>query len=88
MGEWISVKDRLPENRNTRSWNLYLVAVTMQGGFNSRYIADFYPAMEKDEYGIGNSLFWEIDNGPDSPYEVTHWMELPKHPLDIEIHAD
>ena len=66
MGEWISVKDRLPNN------NQEVVAVTVR----------YYGGIEREKVVVCTKYekergfrFFEYDS-----YFVTHWMPLPPPP--------
>ncbi len=89
MSEWISIKDRLPEDEMSFCTR-YLVAIRTHGGilpkgyFESIEFASFVPARKPSVKPIdddGNTAYWEFDgNEQNIPFEVTHWMPLPKLP--------
>lgn len=69
--EWISVKDRMPENND--SVLCYCENITIQGGTTHTV-------------GSCDCGFWFLQNGvgvqsyPNREWEVTHWMALPEPP--------
>ncbi len=67
MNNWISVKEKLPENENT-------VVVKCENGIVT---ACFH-------YRYNNKGTWSgrccCINEIESPYNVTHWMQLPEAP--------
>ena len=85
--EWISVKDRLPEDKSY--WDPYLVIVQTHGGllpdgcYRHIDLATFMPAGEPNEkeFDQGNTAYWEFDGREQNiPFFVSHWMPLPKLP--------
>lgn len=75
MSEWISTKDRLPEENTP-----VLICTTRKCVWKARYY---------DEYRVLQVLiraaYWEVDGSCDEsiefePAEVTHWMPLPEPP--------
>ena len=72
MSEWISVKDRLPDEDELR------VLVVANGRINDVILQGAY---ELAEY-LGNGV-WILDNtliAETQDFEVTHWMPLPEPP--------
>lgn len=77
MGEWISVKKKLPEN-----WDLYLCYCEqpwlakieqkpyMQSGGSHYILVEWFP--EKNKFNI------------DERVEITHWMQLTKPTNEVE----
>jgi hypothetical protein len=87
--KWISVQDRLPEKASV--CDSFLVVVRTHGGilpegcYRHVDIATFAPAQKADKgdsgHWPGNTAYWEFDGREQSiPFEVTHWMPLPKEP--------
>lgn len=72
--EWISVKEKVPENRE---WVLIIGEFT-EGGFCVPHIAEF------------DSGVWRVDRYVGFDYEkligakVTHWMPLPEPPEELQ----
>ena len=62
MSEWISVKERLPENENE-----VVLATDVTYSYTARYVNDNWHCV------------CECFEGS-SPYNITHWMPLPKPP--------
>ena len=68
MMEWVSVKDRLPEEDE----NEYILFTDRQSVFFGRY---YYRNCHKKE------CLWKPENGYiHQSSEITHWMPLPKPP--------
>ena len=82
--DWISVKEKLPENED-------FVLATVTGRYDKEgpgavqhitfdqaaVIASYFAGSEFDEAG------WELDGYPEhdpAKLEVTHWMPLPEAP--------
>jgi len=88
MSEWISVRERLPEESQGYSCCDFLVVVKTHGGilpngYISVHKAQFMPARPKDDEAFwpGNTAYWEIFEAEmTTPFEVTHWMPLPEPP--------
>ena len=75
MKEWISVKDKLPDEEGD-----YLVIMEMNAmrfdkvrHFRVYSIDHFYP----------DTIEW-YDNNDEITFDVTHWMPLPPMPKDVE----
>ena len=65
--EWISVKNRLPEESGR-----YLVAAKLKG--------PVYPEVSTVDFArYGRKAGW-YRTDDDLPFEVTHWMPLPELP--------
>lgn len=80
--EWISVKDRLPENDGSRSDD---VIVTVADSYGHK---DVCPAfMSKSVYG--EKFVWKYTDGYERieriGVRVSHWMPLPDPPEDENI---
>ena len=78
--EWISVKDRLPENDGS-----YLVTINSFGGrkhINVRWFAKDGEAVNEYELAGQENVWYYYDSewGYISIDSVTHWMPLPKPP--------
>lgn len=80
MSEWISVKDRLPED-----CDFVLVAAIGKGTGEPR-------ALSIGRYNDGVGVWWLLKNFPNNAWvcgdilwdmndtDITHWMELPEGP--------
>lgn len=86
MSEWISVKDRLPEESSIV--DIFLVVVKTHGGalpdgcYRHVELASFMEASKSDKHFPGNTAYWELDMSPQAiPFEVTHWMPVPGLPF-------
>ncbi len=82
MSEWISVKERLPENNQE-----ILILLDDKDKLIARYSVD--PGGIYDWDGIGD-LYSHKDDWPTDDCKVTHWSpivypELPKEELKIEV---
>lgn len=74
MSEWISVKDRLPEENQ-----IVLTSCEQGKMFLLRKVSEEF---------LGGTLFWKYCCGYDKDlvdgesycYEITHWMPLPAPP--------
>lgn len=68
--QWISLEDRLPENRS--SGFPILTAGTLSDG------REFV----NGNMWFDEGKFWEWDayGSPEQVFNVTHWQELPNHP--------
>ena len=84
---WISVDDKLPNEGYPLS--LFLVVMQTLGGvlpegcYRQIGIASYMLPYEQgeDEWDKGNTGYWEeVQNAPDQPYIITHWMPLPGFP--------
>lgn len=86
-GQWISVKDRLPELEEQ---------VLVYGRASMQSIRLVQPAVLKKNYSYQyNPLAWEFewegfdiighDGEVDDVLEVTHWMPLPEPPKDATV---
>ena len=78
--EWISVKDRLPENDGS-----YLVTLNSFGGrkyINVRWFAKDGEAVDEYELAGQENVWYYHDSewGYISIDSVTHWMPLPQPP--------
>lgn len=62
--EWISVKERLPDENRISNWNLV-------------FIPSIKPGIQAAVFNRSNS--W-MCNGEDLTDVVTHWMPLPEPP--------
>lgn len=76
-GEWISVKDRLPEPISGRNRHEIppVMLYSPKGGF---YVGWYY-----GEYWDGTKAFWNRtsrDSSQRITTKVTHWMPLPPEP--------
>jgi hypothetical protein len=89
MSEWISVKDRLPTEEDSKPWATFLVVCRTHGGYDGAYVsvqkASFYPdrpAGESYPEEKATDHYWEVDFGCGDriPFDVTHWMPLPEPP--------
>jgi len=87
--KWISIKDRLPRDDECDICTKLLVVIRTIGGplpegyYELIELATFRPACEpnSDDYWPGNTAYWEFDgNEQSTPFDVTHWMPLPKLP--------
>ena len=67
MSEWISVKDRMPEQTYPAQKVLF---ITKTGG---HFIGCYYKGTAYDRFNGWYSMCVRIDN-------VTHWMHLPEPP--------
>ncbi len=73
MYEWISVKDKLPENNNMN------FTVIMDDGFQKKFaIASYFFAQETTSLFKKHDAFWEvyISDTIIRPFTITHWMPL------------
>ena len=82
--EWISVKDRLPEEDGS-----YLVVINYFGNHQSINVRSFAKAGETvNEYDLaGEKNVWyryDSEYGYISTDSVTHWMPLPNPPKEDE----
>lgn len=98
MSEWISVKDRLPKNRDI--WGRYIVCVLCSyfDVFGEPYDDKFviqanYDSNQKiwhldfEDYKEQLNALIDIDDAPVEGHYVTHWMPLPEPPKE-EHHAE
>lgn len=73
MGEWISVKDRLPE-KSKYDWVLVQIKMIPEGWYGLPHIAE-----------LRNGVWFAqcVDNPMEKELsvEVTHWMPLPEPPV-------
>ncbi len=70
MSEWVSVKNRLPENET------YVLASDK----SDVYILKFYQSQDKR---FKNPRYYFESSGEDEFFDlITHWMPLPKPPFD------
>lgn len=83
MSKWISVKERLPKEK----WEQYLVVCKTKGGYDGSFVsiemAEFYPDQEPNkDWGMEKATthYWTIIGDMNIPFDVTHWMPLPKLP--------
>jgi len=67
MSDWISVKDRLPENDD----NYLILFEYGRYRFNERVIVGFY-----------SNNKWCVSGHSNNLDTVTHWMPLPEPPKD------
>jgi hypothetical protein len=65
---WISVKDRLPEE-----WSDVIVT----DGINVN--AGYFGGTWKEDGGVEKSGFYEYENGIEGL--ITHWMPMPEPPI-------
>jgi len=76
MNDWISVKDRLPEEHGYDAYLVYL-------DIGHVMIADFYPE-EHEKYYKQDESYWDSRDSTDMcdllSHHVTHWMPLPEPP--------
>jgi hypothetical protein len=77
LGKWISVKDRMPEekiNPYTQDYQEVICLLSTRFGSDVRV------------YKFGGGHFW---NGPcDIDKYITHWMYLPEPPQEVTGDAD
>ena len=85
--KWIDVKERLPDEGYP--YDYFLVVMQTFGGIlpNGCYrhigIASYMLPEEPGEatWDTGNTGYWEeVQNAPEQPYTITHWMPLPDLP--------
>lgn len=76
--EWISIKDRLPEKEG--EYLCYRHSFVGCGGYCAilRYGTIYNKGRQRTFY------FFDSDYGNISVANVTHWMELPESPKEIE----
>ena len=79
--EWISVKDRLPEDKTN------CLCFSNSHGYSSLHMLTFY---KKHRYECSSknyfNKFWAYDseNGDFSYDDITHWRALPQPPQDTQ----
>lgn len=76
MGEWISVKDRLPEVRFREHIPCLVRIQKVCGGF----LTDYYET-EIANYTSSMMAFSHYFDGMKTQGIVTHWMALPEPPI-------
>jgi hypothetical protein len=82
MSDWISVKERLPEDDNYALVSV-LVSIDDGGGDPLVTIADYSP---EETCFLDQDLLQEIGSeGCFETCEVTHWMPLPIAPPSITV---
>ncbi len=95
MAKWINVKDQLPKDEMSFCIK-YLVVIRTHGGalpegyYEYIELASFMSACEPDSKLVhgGNTAYWEFDgNEQGIPFEVTHWMPLPRLPKQEKSNA-
>lgn len=71
--QWISVKDRLPEDKDD-----YVYIVTMHSHYKNK------PFVEPLKYIYGQWCNMHDEELLDGEYEVTHWTPLPSPPKETK----
>lgn len=90
MGEWISVKERLPDEEEDVL--VFVRNIEHYGRHNKKrsiYRNVFVGWRVDDEWATiychgFQYLDKESDKHPNEEYEVTHWMPLPKSPTETD----
>ena len=80
VGGWVSVKDRMPEERHGR----------FEGEMESDFVLCCAKSEEETVIDIGYTVNgeWECESGYVNDYcEVTHWMPLPEAPKEVNEDA-
>lgn len=75
--EWISVKDRLPPEKELNS--IYIVTM-----YSCLKFKNFVQPLH---YVAGNWFCMPFEEPLDPEYEVTHWMPLPPAPILEDKHG-
>ena len=80
--KWNNVRDRLPHGG--KPWPTYLVVARASAGWRTIHFASFSPIYTPQEADCLKTepcpAYWELSDGPDVPFEVTHWVSMPKLP--------
>lgn len=95
MSEWISVKDRLPddEEQDAHGVLIHMEVVETYGKHNERktkwhdIFVGYYDSGEwQTSYCYGcEDVSKAFERFPNETYEVTHWMPLPEPPKEKTI---
>ncbi len=85
--EWISIKDRLPENdQKLIIWNGSIICAQFFGSHSYQYTR-IENGIRSESLEIQPDTFLELKNDcciEDALENISHWMPLPKPPVDNE----
>jgi len=85
MAKWRDASKELP--KKVEGWETYLVVCKTKGGYDGGYqtieLAEFYPDQPANkDWGLEKpaTAHWNILGEMSMPFDVTHWMPLPRLP--------